>query len=185
MTTKKTNTTPATTTSNSATATAPPIVTEAPAAAIQPPATEAHTSPRFHLAFESIKDRLRAIPPMEYVPITIDVHNSVVTVLGALPNIKQLRADLVQHVPTFDITLLDFMETAAMALDYAQALYQVANEPLASIADLVQKVRHWHSVLYNDACTLMARGLLDAGCLNDLKGANGNRNLALDAPSDR
>jgi hypothetical protein len=173
--------TPETTTSNNTVAIATPTVASPAGATAQSLAATAHTSPRYHLAFESLKARLREMPADEYVPITVDVQSSVITVLGALPHIRQLRADFVQHLPTFDINLLDFMEAAAGALGYAQALYQTANEPLASIAGSVQTVRHWHGVLYNDACTLMARGALGATSLNNLKGANGNKNLAQDA----
>jgi len=146
------------------------------------PTTDDPTNPppRYHEAFVRLLSDIRAVPESDFVSINIDIQSSVVTVIGAWPKIKALRPDVVQHLPTFDIKVMDGLESNALALGYSQAAYHKATQPLPSIAALVDEATKWREVLLNDVNSLISRGLVAPAALGELKGVNGYKNIGFD-----
>lgn len=77
-------------------------------------------TPRFRAAFERQLPAIRAVPESEFITINVDVQSSVATALGAWPEIRTLRDRVAKEVSGFDITLLDNLESNALALGHAQ-----------------------------------------------------------------
>lgn len=93
--------------------------------------------------------------------VDTDVPSVVTTALGALPEIKAQRADIVEKLPSFDIATFDKLEQYALAVGHAQALYIVAHGPSALVTELVERALRTRDMLYTDASALAKRGLLD------------------------
>jgi hypothetical protein len=136
--------------------------------------------PRFREAFETNLACIRAVPEDRYPSITVDVQSSVATLLGAWKEIRPLRAEIVEHLPTFDIALFDKLEPYTLALGHAQTEYKTANEPQASLVALGETVAKTREILIAEVNTLIVRGIVNAAVLNELKGANGYKNTAFD-----
>lgn len=137
-------------------------------------------TPRFFAAFERELSAIRAVPESEFAAINVDVQSSVATALGAWPEIRALRDQIVKDVSSFDITLLDNLESYTLALGHAQTEYQTATETPASLLALANEAIKWRTILLNDATTLISRGLLSEAVLGELKGINGHKNIAFD-----
>lgn len=131
-------------------------------------------------AFERELPAIRAVPESEFAAINVDVQSSVATALGAWPEIRALRDQIVKDVSSFDITLLDNLESYTLALGHAQTEYQTATETPASLLALANEAIKWRTILLNDATTLISRGLLSEAVLGELKGINGHKNIAFD-----
>jgi hypothetical protein len=138
------------------------------------------TPPRFREAFVRLTNDIRAVPEEQYLQINVDVANSVTTVLGAWPEIRNMRAEVMQHMPTFDIAILDHLESYALALGHAQTVYQTATAPSPSLIALGAETEKTREVLLAEIKAQMARGLIDAAATKDLKGINGYKNVAFD-----
>ncbi len=54
-------------------------------------------------AYEQIGPELRALGDDEVIPINVDIMLTVTTVLGSILEIRQLRAELVEKLPSFDV----------------------------------------------------------------------------------
>ncbi len=137
-------------------------------------------TPRFRAAFERLLTSIRAVPESELAAINIDVPSSVATALGALVEIRPLRDQIVKDVSSFDISLLDNLESYALALGHAQTEYQTATETPASLLALANEAIKWRTILLNDATTLISRGMLSEAVLGELKGINGHKNIVFD-----
>ncbi|HEY5958566.1 MAG TPA: hypothetical protein VIV60_18520 [Polyangiaceae bacterium] len=138
------------------------------------------TTPRFRDAFVRLTNDIRAVPEEQYLQINVDVASSVTTILGAWPEIRNMRAELLQYMPNFDIAILDHLESYALALGHAQTLYQTATAPSASLIALGTETEKVREVFLAEIKMQMARGLIDAAATKDLKGVNGYKNVAFD-----
>ncbi len=94
--------------------------------------------------------------------------------------IRPLRDQIVKDVSSFDISLLDNLESYALALGHAQTEYQTATETPASLLALANEAIKWRTILLNDATTLISRGMLSEAVLGELKGINGHKNIVFD-----
>jgi len=137
-------------------------------------------TPRFREAFERLASEIQAVPESDLPSITVDVQSTVATVLGACHEMRTYREEIVTSLPSFDIKLFDGLESYALALGHAQTAYQTANEPSASLLALVSKVNKTRDILVANVSLLVAIGLLEASVLDDLKGANGHKNIGFD-----
>jgi hypothetical protein len=136
--------------------------------------------PRFRDAFERLLNDIRAVHESEFVPIIVDIPSAVTTILGAWVEIRPLRAQIVKDVPSFDIRLLDGLESYALALGHAQTAYQTATDPPASLVALADSAIKEREILLADVNALIARGLIAPSALKELKGINGHKNIAFD-----
>jgi hypothetical protein len=130
-------------------------------------------------AYEQVLPELAGVADEALVPINVDIMLAVTTVLGALPEIRQFRSDLVSKLPAFDIARFDKLELYARAAGHAHALH-LQLSALPDVTPLVEAAEALRELLVSDASALGRRGLIDAQVLSSLKGPVGHRNLAFD-----
>src|SRR5882724_438456 len=63
--------------------------------------------PRFRDAYQRLIEEIRAVPNGDLIAINIDIPTAVTTALGALPEIRNLRARMAAEMPQFDIARFD------------------------------------------------------------------------------
>ena len=141
------------------------------------------TAPRFPDALEDAYQRrleeIKAVPDDEIFRNTLDVHASVTTILGALPEIRALR-EAMGRLPQLDVELVDALEDYAKATGQAHSLYTIAMTPLEDIVALNEAATKEREVLRVVCLALATRGLLDRGRLASFKGLVGYKNVAFD-----
>ena len=136
--------------------------------------------PRFREAYQTLIEEMRAVPSDELANVNLDIPTAVTTVLGALPQIRALRSQILATMPAFDMARFDKLEAYTMAVGYANSLYLAASQPSESIEKLAEEGATVRDLLLAEATTLAHRNLIDGQRLKELKGANGYRNLATD-----
>jgi hypothetical protein len=136
--------------------------------------------PRFRDAYQTLLEEMRAIPADKLMIVNLDIPTAVTTVLGALPQVRAIRAQVVATMPQFDIARFDKLEAYTLAVGYANSLYLAASQPSESLEDLAAEGVTMRDLLVAEATTLSQRRLIDGQRLKELKGANGYRNLAVD-----
>ena len=136
--------------------------------------------PRFRDAYQTLLEEMRAVPADKLTIVNLDIPTAVTTVLGALPQIRAIRAQVVATMPQFDIARFDKLEAYTLAVGYANSLYLAASQPSESIEALAEAGGTMRDLLVAEATTLAQRRLIDGQRLKELKGANGYRNLAVD-----
>jgi hypothetical protein len=127
-----------------------------------------------------VKEDLEAVPADQLVHLNVDVQAATRTILGALPEIRELRERIVAELPAFDVQSFDKLEDYVQALKYAQSGYQIASEPPNDLQPLVEEGSKLRDRLLADANALSLYGLFDASTLERLKGGGGHNNLAED-----
>jgi hypothetical protein len=130
--------------------------------------------------FARILPELHALTAEELIAINLEIPSVVATTLGALPEIRALRTEMVQDVPNFDLTAFDKLEDYAIALNYAHAAYLTATQPADDLDAVSTEAAALREMLFLDATALSRRGLVDGNRLKDLPGTNGYKNLATD-----
>jgi len=103
----------------------------------------------------------------------------VAIALGALPRIRSYREAL-SKLPDFDLARFDKLEAYTSAVNYAHRLYMIASQPPDDLKSLQEEAAQLREVLFKDASAVVARGLVPADALDDLKGTNGYKNTAND-----
>jgi hypothetical protein len=136
--------------------------------------------PRFRDAYQTLLEEIRAVPDDELTIVNLDIPTAITTVLGALPQIRAMRPQIIANMQQFDIARFDKLEAYTMAVGYANSLYLAASQPSESIEKLAEEGGTVRDLLVAEATTLAQRHLIDGQRLKDLKGANGYRNLATD-----
>lgn len=132
-------------------------------------------------AYERVKDELAALTPETLVKVNLEVQIAVSTILGALPEIKELRERMVKELPAFDVASFDKLEDYTLALAFAQAKFQFATEPADGELEVVStEAARLREKLLANAQALALSGLFDRHSLEQLKGANGYKNVAQD-----
>jgi hypothetical protein len=134
-------------------------------------------------ALEQVRPELAQYTAEKLHTINLDPVAIATTVWGALPGIIALRPEIVSGVPTFDIKILDKLETYASALVHANALHVTATLPPEVIASLAEEALQLRDVLISDVTALGKHGLINATFLHQLKGPQGYRNIAGDVVS--
>jgi len=131
-------------------------------------------------AYARVKADLAALKPDELVRINLDVPLAEATILGVLPELKALRDRMAKELPTFDVVEFDKLEDYVLALGFTQAALQMASLPPDDLQSLVAEATKLREQLLADARSLSLRGLFDPQKLDQLKGANGFKNVAQD-----
>jgi hypothetical protein len=131
-------------------------------------------------AYERVKAELAALAPEELAQVNLDVTSAVTTILGVLPEIRALRQRIAKELSTFDLTAFDKLEDYALALKYAHTGYLTATQPPDDLPALSTQAAKLRERLLADAQSLAHYGLVDGGQLAQMKGANGNKNVAQD-----
>jgi hypothetical protein len=147
---------------------------------ITPSASTPALGARYREAFNAAFEEIAAIKESDVLVINLDIPPTVATVVGALPEILALRAELQEHAPRFDITQLDRLERYAFALFHAHMLAQAAAEPPEILVALGEEATKLRQQLVSDVNALVFHGLIPAEALASLKGPPGYLNLASD-----
>jgi len=124
--------------------------------------------------------QLMALRVDELLQITADVRSVVATILGALPKIRTYRAAIQSTIPGFEMGALEVLEDAAVALNQADNDYLAAAGPSDEFDEWIAEAGHLRELLLADTNSLALRGLVNGSQLDELKGANGHKNLATD-----
>jgi hypothetical protein len=133
----------------------------------------------FLAAFQKLEQEIRALPEKDLVAVNLDVSAAVATVLGAVPEILTLRAEMAK-LDGVDVKKIDKLRDFALALGHAHGAYRAALGPSDPVAKLGEDALGLRDQLYTDAAGLAKRGLLDVGRVSKLKSGLGYKNLAFD-----
>jgi hypothetical protein len=123
---------------------------------------------------------LQALSVDELLVINVDIPSVVATTLGALPEIRALRAEIEKKLPDFDLAAFDKLEDYAFTLTHAHTRYVSATQPSDDLAAITEEGTTLRDTLLGDATTLARRGLVDGNRLKDVKTVPGYKNLATD-----
>lgn len=130
--------------------------------------------------YERVKGDLAALPVDQLVQVNLDIQQATRTILGALPEMQELRERIVAELPAFDIAAFDKLEDYVQALKFAQSGYQIAAQPPDDLDALLEEGGKLKARLTADANALAQYGLFSAKKLEQLKGGQGLNNLAED-----
>lgn len=131
-------------------------------------------------AYERVKGELAGLKAEDVQTPTLDIQAAVRTVLGALPEIRALRAQLVKELPAFDVAAFDKLEDYALALSRAHARYQIATTSPNELDEVIVEASKARERLIAAARGLVLFGLFDSRKLEQLKHGNGHNNVAED-----
>ncbi|WP_437319748.1 hypothetical protein [Sorangium sp. So ce385] len=136
--------------------------------------------PQAAAAFDKALPEIEALRPDRLIPLNLDVPRVVSQVLGVLPGLRALRPAVAEHLPTFDITLLDRLETYALAAWYAHLLWLATGDAESAVKPLLAEAAPLRENLLGDAEALARRGLLDAEAVADIRAGQGHIDTAND-----
>ena len=131
-------------------------------------------------AYARVTADMAALAPDQISQVNLDIQIAAGTVLGVLPEVKALRDRMAKELPAFDLAAFDKLEDYVLALTFAQGAYQTATLPPDDLQALATEAASLRERLLADARALALHGLFDARKLDQLKGANGNKNVAQD-----
>ncbi len=130
--------------------------------------------------FERLKPEMAALDVEQLLPVKLDLSGAVATVLGALPEMQALRAQIVKELPLFDVERFDRLKDYALALGYAHARYLSATQPPDDLDELATEVVETRERLLAEVKALVQHGIVSDPRLAQLKGAKGYKNVATD-----
>ncbi|WP_437631636.1 hypothetical protein [Sorangium sp. So ce854] len=136
--------------------------------------------PQAAAAFDRALPEIEALSPDRLISVNLDIPRVVSQVLGVLPGVRALRGDIAEHLPTFDITRLDRLETYALAAWYAHLLSLSSGDVESAVKPLLAEAAPLRENLLGDAEALARRGLLDAATVADIRAGQGHIDMAND-----
>src|SRR4051794_35674707 len=80
---------------------------------------------------------IMAVPDAELMHINLEVPLVVTTVLGTLPELQGLRSRIAAELPSFDMARFDALESEALALSHAHALFVAATKPTMTLPEIL------------------------------------------------
>lgn len=133
----------------------------------------------FSAAYERRLAEIRAVPDEALIVMNLDVHASVATVLGALPEILALRKEMAK-LPNLNQALVDGLEDYAQAAAEANSRFVTATAPAEDIVALNAEAMKLRETIRSDAIALANRGLIDASKLKAFQGLVGYKNVGFE-----
>ena len=130
-------------------------------------------------ALDALRAELLAIPKRDLLPVNLDVARAALVVLGATPDIRACRADLVDLFREERTSVVDRIELVARAALHAHSTLRNL-ESGADVPALSAEVLSFREVLVAVVRTLIARRLLAGTVLRELQGSVGFSNQSLD-----
>lgn len=131
-------------------------------------------------AFKKVRPLLDAMPNSALSHLNLDPLAAVAKVRGVLPAILLMRDSIEGQLKFFDLKPLDELETYALALIQAHAIYRGITARSQVLPKLSREACALRGQLLHDANTLVGHGLIQRARLSRLQGPNGYRNLASD-----
>lgn len=131
-------------------------------------------------ALDRVRPMMAQLSKAELLRVNLDPWAAVALVRGALPSLLGMRPVLAMPIYSFDIADLDLLETYALALTQAEAVYRTVSgkqEQLPIILDEGFEVR---ARMVEEANLLVHRGAIAAARLSKLSVPNGYRNIGAD-----
>jgi len=132
------------------------------------------------LTLERVLPDYAALRQEELVQVNLDIPAAVITILGALPEIKGLRAQLAPRMNKEELELFDKLEDYTVACQEAHSRYLSVTQSPSELAAIVQEAQQARDRLLADALALANRGLADGSQLKELSGVVGYKNLSVD-----
>jgi hypothetical protein len=139
----------------------------------------AENGPEFHLGFERVQARVRAVPVNDLEPINREVPSTVATVLGASREIVAMRREL-EGLKGFDVTQVDYVRDYALALAHLHGEHRAAGGDSDNVGELASECLEIRDRFHDDATALANRKLLDKARVAKLHGGNSYRMIAFD-----
>ncbi|WP_437654767.1 hypothetical protein [Sorangium sp. So ce1182] len=136
--------------------------------------------PQAAAAFDKVLAEIEALSPDRLIPVNLDVPRVVSQVLGVSPGLVALRPAIAEHLPTFDVALVDRLETYALAAWYAHLLSLSSGDVESALKPLLAEAAPLREDLLGDAEALARRGLLDAETVADIRAGQGYIDTAND-----
>jgi hypothetical protein len=131
-------------------------------------------------AYAAILPEISGVSDDDVLPINVDLVSAVTLVLGVLPELRALRAEIIEQLPRFDVERFDKLETYALALSHAHTLHRSTFPSKAPVAELGNELVSIRDRLLTDALSLVGYQLVDGDRIKDCKKANGYRATATD-----
>jgi len=135
---------------------------------------------RFAESYERMAARIASIPADDLHSVALA--SAVATVLGALPEIRTIRARIAEELPHLALAEIDQVEALALALSRANTRYLTSCAPPIDLQALASEVLELRDELRGEVTQLVRRGRLDAQAIRGLTGGNGHQDLARDLP---
>ena len=130
--------------------------------------------------YDLVKPEADALDKARYATINMDIPQAVSMVLGVLPKITPLRADIVKDLPSHPIATLDKLETYALGVWYAHLLTLPAGSESSPVKALLEEAAPLREDLLSDAEALARRGLLNKDLVAEIRAGHGNIDIAND-----
>lgn len=132
-------------------------------------------------AFNAIQGEIAAVDAKDLPRISLDIRQAVMTAVGCMPELKPLKARLMEALPEADPEMFEKLERYAFALGHAHTQYVVASQPAETVPALTDKLKALVDPLWSDAIALSKRGFVDPERLAQVPGTNGSKNTAASA----
>jgi hypothetical protein len=146
-------------------------------------AHEASETPNGWSGFGAAYDRrlaeIKALPDAELIPLNIDVHSAIATVLGTLPAISALKPRFARLVDVDHAQIAGLDEYAGAAAE-ANMRFETADAPSDEIVAMNDAAIKARETLRIDATALANRGLIDSNRLSGFKGLVGYKNVGFE-----
>jgi hypothetical protein len=130
-------------------------------------------------AYEALLPEILALADNDLTPINVDVMSAIITVTGALPELRSLRSEIEAAWRQFDFQQFDKLESYALALNHAHSRHR-SSVAAEGIGELVTELTTQRDQLLANATSLATSRLINAERLKHVKKANGYRALASD-----
>ncbi|WP_437622943.1 hypothetical protein [Sorangium sp. So ce1151] len=137
-------------------------------------------APQAAAAFDRVLAEIEALSPDRLIPVNLDVPRVVSRVLGVSPGLVALRPAIAENLPTFEVALVDRLETYALAAWYAHLLSLSSGDVESALKPLLAEAALLRENLLGDAEALARRGLLDAETVPDIRAGQGYIDMAND-----
>lgn len=132
------------------------------------------------IAYIALLPEITAVPDDEALQINVDIVGAVTVVLGVLPELRALRAQIVDELNRFDIERFDKLEQYALAMSHADTRHHNTFPSKAVIAQLSSDLTLVRDRLLGNAESLASFGLIDPQPLQNCKKESGHQAVARD-----
>ena len=129
-------------------------------------------------AFDRVVPEMTALPAEKVRPVNVDVTTAVSRVLGAVPLVAALRADILRDTPNVNLAQFDKLEDYARALHQAHVCFITVGKPPDDLRALAVTAEASRRALRAACAALIRRSLIDPARLVNCKGLPGYRNVA-------
>lgn len=131
-------------------------------------------------ALEQVRPRMAQLDPAKLSTLPRDPFAAATMVRGALPGLLSLRAEILEQLPTFDISNLDLLEVCALALMQAEMDHRVHSNTPDELPFVFTEACDLRKSLLADLEMPVKWGLLPRPRLLKATGPNCHRNVASD-----